>query len=107
NAFADQVGVAERAERFCHGASQASGASDAFRFRSFCHACVKRASSPAAPARAGFHDTILDPAFARVTPNPQISFAIATAVSAIRFEKPHSLSYQESTRTNLPSITLV
>ncbi len=37
----------------------------------------------------------------------QISFAIATAVSAMRFEKPHSLSYQDSTRTNLPSITLV
>ena len=47
------------------------------------------------------------PAFAGVTPNPQISFAIATAVSAMRFEKPHSLSYQESTRTKLPSITLV
>ena len=31
----------------------------------------------------------------------QISFAIATAVSTMRFEKPHSLSYQESTRTKL------
>ena len=47
------------------------------------------------------------PAFAGVAPNPQISFAIATAVSAMRFEKPHSLSYQDSTRTKLPSITLV
>ncbi len=37
----------------------------------------------------------------------QISFAIATAVSAMRLEKPHSLSYQESTRTKLPSMTLV
>ena len=32
---------------------------------------------------------------------------IATAVSAMRFEKPHSLSYQDSTRTKVPSITLV
>jgi hypothetical protein len=38
---------------------------------------------------------------------PQISFAMATAVSAMRFEKPHSLSYQDITRTKLPSITLV
>ena len=37
----------------------------------------------------------------------QISFAMATAVSAMRFEKPHSLSYQASTRTRVPSITLV
>ena len=37
----------------------------------------------------------------------QISLAKATAVSAMRFEKPHSLSYQERTRTNLPSRTLV
>ncbi len=31
----------------------------------------------------------------------------ATAVSAMRFEKPHSLSYQDSTETKSPSITLV
>ena len=37
----------------------------------------------------------------------QISFASATAVSAMRFEKPHSLSYQDRTRTNVPSMTLV
>ncbi len=37
----------------------------------------------------------------------QISFAMATAVSAIRFEKPHSLSYHDSTRTRVPSSTLV
>ena len=30
-------------------------------------------------------------------------FAISIAVSVIRVEKPHSLSYQERTRTNLPS----
>src|SRR3546814_10034986 len=37
----------------------------------------------------------------------QPSLAIATAVSAMRLEKPHSLSYQDSTRTKRPSITCV
>ncbi|SFF99812.1 hypothetical protein SAMN05518801_10590 [Novosphingobium sp. CF614] len=37
----------------------------------------------------------------------QRNFAITPAVSSMRFEKPHSLSYQETTRTNLPSITVV
>src|SRR5690349_3925408 len=37
----------------------------------------------------------------------QPSLLMATAVSAMRLEKPHSLSYQESTRTNTPSITWV
>ena len=32
---------------------------------------------------------------------------MATAVSAMRLENPHSLSYQDTTRTKLPSITLV
>src|ERR1700760_3546648 len=35
------------------------------------------------------------------------SFPIATAVSAMRLEKPHSLSYQLITRTKLPFWTLV
>ena len=35
------------------------------------------------------------------------SLPIATAVSAMRFEKPHSLSYQAITRTKLPFCTLV
>ena len=35
------------------------------------------------------------------------SFPIATAVSAMRFEKPHSLSYQDITRTSVPFCTLV
>lgn len=39
-------------------------------------------------------------------PGPH-AFAIARAVSIIRQEKPHSLSYQERTRTNRPSVTLV
>ena len=37
----------------------------------------------------------------------QISFASATAVSDMRFEKPHSLSYHDMMRTRLPSMTLV
>src|ERR1700739_4207857 len=37
----------------------------------------------------------------------QISLPIATAVAAMRQEKPHSLSYQDITRTSVPSITLV
>src|SRR3954470_17311652 len=36
----------------------------------------------------------------------QPSAAMAAAVSSIRFEKPHSLSYQEATRASLPSSTL-
>ena len=37
----------------------------------------------------------------------QISFASATAVSDMRLEKPHSLSYQVRMRTKLPSRTFV
>src|SRR5688572_17197849 len=37
----------------------------------------------------------------------QVSLPIATAVSPMRLEKPHSLSYQDITRTNVPSITVV
>ena len=37
----------------------------------------------------------------------QQSFPMATAVSDIRLEKPHSLSYQDITRTNRFSITVV
>ena len=37
----------------------------------------------------------------------QMSLLIATAVSDMRFEKPHSLSYHERMRTKLPSMTLV
>src|SRR4029077_7498824 len=35
------------------------------------------------------------------------SLLMATAVSTMRQEKPHSLSYQDMTRTNVPSITFV
>src|SRR3984885_2207498 len=38
---------------------------------------------------------------------PYSSLLIATAVSAMRLEKPHSLSYQDITRTKLPFCTLV
>ena len=34
-----------------------------------------------------------------------MSLAKATAVSAMRLEKPHSLSYQVRMRTKLPSMT--
>src|SRR5262249_6351834 len=37
----------------------------------------------------------------------QINLPIATAVSIIRLEKPHSLSYHDITRTSVPSMTLV
>ena len=40
-------------------------------------------------------------------PSGQIVLASAMAVSAMRFEKPHSLSYQDRMRTNVPSMTLV
>ncbi len=36
-----------------------------------------------------------------------MSFPMAAATSIMRFEKPHSLSYQARTRTNVPSMTLV
>ena len=35
----------------------------------------------------------------------QPNFPMATAVSDIRLENPHSLSYHDSTRTNWPSMT--
>src|SRR5262249_37452602 len=38
---------------------------------------------------------------------PQISLPIATAVSTMRLENPHSLSYHERTATMVPSKTLV
>ena len=37
----------------------------------------------------------------------QPSFPIATAVSDIRLEKPHSLSYHDRMRTRVPSMTVV
>ena len=55
------------------------------------HLIVRRGVSPAR--------------FVRV--EPQTSFPMATAVSTMRFENPHSLSYHDMTRTKFPSITLV
>jgi len=43
----------------------------------------------------------------RSDPRDQISLPMATAVSDIRFEKPHSLSYQVRMRHMVPSMTLV
>ena len=37
----------------------------------------------------------------------QPAFTSATVVSSIRFENPHSLSYQATTLTKRPSMTLV
>ena len=37
----------------------------------------------------------------------QAAFISATVVSSIRFEKPHSLSYQATTLTSRPSMTRV
>ena len=53
--------------------------------------------------------TALKAGFVRNNCKPlgQISAPIATAVSDMRFEKPHSLSYQVRMRTMVPSITLV
>ena len=48
--------------------------------------------------------------FARVSNHGAVnysSFPIATAVSDMRLEKPHSLSYQDITRTSVPFCTLV
>src|SRR5262245_3152820 len=42
----------------------------------------------------------------RVAAQPMV-LPNATAVSAMRLEKPHSLSYQDRTDTKLPAITLV
>ena len=53
-------------------------------------------TAPGMPIQAG-----------RVIERPYSSFPIATAVSAMRFEKPHSLSYQAITRTSVPFCTLV
>ena len=44
---------------------------------------------------------------ARIGKDTQPSLPIATAVSIMRLEKPHSLSYHDITRTSVPSITLV
>lgn len=43
----------------------------------------------------------------RISSRVQMSLPIATAVSDIRFEKPHSLSYHVRIRHIVPSITLV
>ncbi|TAV12651.1 hypothetical protein ELH75_20135 [Rhizobium leguminosarum] len=47
------------------------------------------------------------PLACRCLKSAQMSLAKATAVSDMRLEKPHSLSYQDRTRTKLPSMTLV
>ncbi len=46
-------------------------------------------------------------ALSSVCRNAQMSLAKATAVSDMRLEKPHSFSYQDRTRTKLPTMTFV
>src|SRR5579872_4249774 len=98
DAFSCNAGVVEGAEWVVHvSASQASDGGDAFQFPAVLSRPRKRAFIPHASVRAGLSRRDSGPRlFAGATSNSQISFAIATAVSAMRLEKPHSLSYQES-----------
>jgi hypothetical protein len=74
------------------------------------HSSCKRKGAPeSAPDRpcAEFFEKF-GPEFSKTpAPDRQISLPIATAVSDIRFENPHSLSYQVRIRQSVPSITLV
>ena len=65
------------------------------------HVEVEPHQHPPAP-----HIDVVERAEALSRLRHQISLPIATALSAMRFEKPHSLSYQDSTRTKVPSMTL-
>src|SRR5262249_28165540 len=56
--------------------------------------------------RRGLFQVMDDDGFRRRHP-PHPSLPNATAVSLMRLEKPHSLSYQERIRTNSPSMTWV
>jgi hypothetical protein len=90
NAFAGDIGFVQRAEGFAHAAL----ADKESRFR--------LVLGPWQPEQT------LRPTIGSEAPHAgQMCFASATAVSAIRFEKPHSLSYQDKMRTNVPSMTLV
>ena len=91
DAFAGDVGVVERAEGLLMAAPLLF--SEVFRIGP---------ASIAAGAQSRRRIVLASTAL-----EAQISLAIATAVSAMRFEKPHSLSYQDRTRTKVPSITLV
>jgi hypothetical protein len=64
------------------------------------------ARAPPKSLKFGLHRRLGTPQ-ARPLALAQMSLAMATAVSAMRLEKPHSLSYQLITDTITPSITLV
>src|SRR3546814_14724031 len=70
--------------------------------------CEGRGPSPKLSVSAAVRSVSIrpemGPCFRRGTGNYS-SFAITPAVSTMRFEKPHSLSYQLTTRTSLPSST--
>ena len=69
--------------------------------------CGRASRKMLAHSSAGRNFVGLDRGVPSIRRDYQISLPMATAVSAMRFEKPHSLSYQDSTRTRLPSSTLV
>ena len=99
DALAREAGVVERAEWFAHGRSPVNWSLSV-------RACAR--SSPGREPRR----SVDLPREARLKARSgalavQISFASATAVSDMRFEKPHSLSYQDRMRTKVPSMTLV
>ena len=65
------------------------------------------AAKPTTKSRQGMPNQAGTCSMAATLARHQISLPIATAVSAMRLEKPHSLSYQDITRTKVPPMTLV
>ncbi len=92
HALAGDVGVVERAEWFGHDRSPSKWNS----LGSIRPSAAAGAEAPAARRFSGLRALLR-----------QMVLASATAVSAMRFEKPHSLSYQLRMRTKVPSMTLV
>ena len=100
HAFALHVDVIEGAEWFCHWRSLVPGA--------LRREVPPRRTGTYADDRSRLSDAPLTRCIASGTRSVTYSsFPIATAVSAMRLEKPHSLSYQDITRTKLPFCTLV
>jgi hypothetical protein len=59
------------------------------------------------PCKIRRQDRSADENRASAAESHQMTLAMAAAVSVMRFEKPHSLSYQLMTRTSVLSMTLV
>src|SRR6266567_475302 len=68
-------------------------------------ACFARQSTNTRRSRVGAGRGV-EHALINLSSN-QISLLMATAVSDMRLEKPHSLSYHDMTRTSVPPTTLV